>query len=297
MHRKAPHFRITAVTVVLIIIGLITVTAVSTVMWQLSKTHEAQRNALVSPDLLSDLSNLISDDGLAKLPELGDKNTDESRIQASLIVAKLAEPRLEDLRKQLSRDRIYQFASAKDKPEETRLLAFETLYYLHDSRAEEGRVLARQAMSSLPATIEPDALPKYLAVAEASHLLDPEVPLRELADFDPGDNEQLQRSATSALGLSHLFSNKEELSSSFFPNLRPKLATWAKGDYQYIQQFLLSNIALNGTPGSSGDDGRRIAYAMQGCASSKIFFSVDGDSENECSLINTHFAWMMGVVI
>ena len=85
MHRKAPHFRITAVTVVLIIIGLITVTAVSTVMWQLSKTHEAQRNALVSPDLLSDLSNLISDDGLAKLPELGDKNTDESRIQASLI--------------------------------------------------------------------------------------------------------------------------------------------------------------------------------------------------------------------
>ncbi|MDO5092204.1 MAG: hypothetical protein Q4D79_02100 [Propionibacteriaceae bacterium] len=149
-------------------------------------------------------------------------------------------------------------------------------------------------MNSQPDLIGPDTLAEYLAVAEAAYVIDQELPLRELAEFTPGDDEQLQRLAVSALGLRHLFSNSKDV-QNFFPDLRPKLVTWANGDYEHIPQFLLSNIALNGTP-DSPDSRQQIVHEKQGCKSSKIFFSVDGTPSGECSLVNTHFAWMTGAV-
>lgn len=294
MRHNKLRFRRKAVTVAAVLVGLAIVAAAILAVWQLSAVRETQRNAMISQELLSDLSNQIAEDGLAELPELGAENTDKSRIQASFIVAQMAEPRLGDLQNQLSKDRIYEYATSESNPTATRLLAFGTLHYLGDSRSEEGRALAQQEMNSQPDLIGPETLAEYLAVAEAAYVIDQKLPLRELAEFTPGEDEQLQRLAVSALGLRHLFSNSNSV-QNFFPDLHPKLVTWANGDYEHIPQFLLSNIALNGTP-DSPDNRQQIAREKQGCKSSKTFFSVDGTPSGECSLINTHFAWMMGAV-
>ncbi|MDO5092203.1 MAG: hypothetical protein Q4D79_02095 [Propionibacteriaceae bacterium] len=141
MRHNKFRFRRRAATVAVILVGLVIVAAAALAVWQLAAVREAERNAMVSQELLSDLSNQISEGGLAEFPELGAENTDESRIQASFIVAQMAEPRVGDLQNQLSKDRIYEYATGADNPTVTRLLAFGTLHYLGDSRSEEGRTL------------------------------------------------------------------------------------------------------------------------------------------------------------
>lgn len=238
--------------------------------------------------------SLIASDGLFKLPELGDKNTLESRIDATFMVSQIARNSYYVVATEKTKDSLYAYAQNKQNSLASRLKAYVALSNFKDKRWKEWQELAKIIDNSIPSEVSKNDVAGYLSVAEHLALLDENFkPRTKLIPFDPSTSEQSERLATSAIILNYLFTNGDEL-NKHFSNLLPKMCRWASGDATYTQQTLLAANALIGSDKSTCINFNYIKN-LYGCKDSPNLLSINGNRSSTCSLVLTYYASRLGV--
>lgn len=273
------------------VIAIILVIFAVTALVQLHEQRQRVEETIgLTKEARADISRLFDKDGLAKFPELGIRNTPESRIDATFLAVQMAMPRARTVVNNQTTDALYAYSVSATNPVGIRLKAFATLKLLNDSRWKEGASLVESIESTLPKTISLDTLANYLALAEPINLLDDSFSKSKLVRFDATQNEETERLAASALALNYLFDNKEQL-SKYFPELKAKLCTWAGGGGQHVQQTLISAAALVGTMDAQCNlEEKEFTKSYVGCENSSLV-SLEKSKKSKCSLLLTYYAW------
>lgn len=249
----------------------------------------------VSQQAGDDFRKLELPDGLFDLPEMGSRNTEESRINATFMVSQMAGDNYPKVGTWRTLNALYDYAENEWKPLVMRLKAYVALKNLKDQRWETSSEIVRQTESSFPKIVTKDNLAEYLSLAEPVMILDPDfIPFTELTPFDPLIDEQAERLATSAIISKYLFSNKDKI-SGYFSELRPKLCAWAGGDSAHTQQTLLAAAALAGTSQSACTSRPKIKKLF-GCKNASRMIAVDGSRTGTCSLTLTYYVFISGAV-
>ncbi|MBW3094377.1 hypothetical protein KIH75_03225 [Bifidobacterium sp. 64T4] len=284
-------FAVFMTAVLLVVLGCAAVMAVQFCRADLQAL--AQRG--VSRQARDDFGKLELPDGLFDLPEMGTRNTEESRVNATFMVSQMAGENYPKVGTWRTLNSLYDYAQNERKPLAMRLKAYVALKNFKDQRWEASSEIVRQIERSFPEVVTKDNLAEYLSLAEPVMILDLDfTPITELTPFDPLADEQAERLATSALISKHLFSNKDKI-SGYFSELRPKLCAWAGGDSTYIQQTLLAADALTGTSQSTCTSRPRIEKLL-GCRNASRMIAVDGSRTGTCSLTLTYYAFKSGAV-
>ncbi len=131
----------------------------------------------------------------------------------------------------------------------------------------------------------------YLAVMEPAAQLDPDVKKSALIPFNPGTDEDEQKKAAAALAQSYLFSNADAV-GSMFPELQQLLKRWLDSRSTPFPQLVAAAATLPSSRIIQLDSsyleqtGARISE-RRGCDRAQTFFSLDGSSNNVCSLVLT----------
>lgn len=241
-----------------------------------------------------DLRALAAPDGLFNLPELGEMNTPESRIDATFMVSLMARDSSYRMATAATNESLYAYARDDRNSLSSRLKAYVALRSFDDHRWEEWHSLAPSIDAAFPPSVSDGDVASYIDIAEPAALLDDNFrPRTRLVPFDATANEQSERLAVSAIALRHLFANSAEI-NGFFTHLEPTLCQWASGNATYSQQTLFAANALIGTDNYTCINNRYIE-SLYGCKDSSQLLSVDGKASSDCSLALTFFTYRLGI--
>lgn len=236
---------------------------------------------------------LSTADGLFDMPELGTRNTEESRINATYMVSQMVGENHDKVSTQRTLDSLYAYAKDERNPLAMRLKAYVALKNFKDTRWESSDGIVKQVEQSFPKNVASDGLAEYLSLAEPVAVLDSDfTPTTMLVPFNPLTNEQTERLATSAMITRYLFGNGSQI-PEYFSDLSPDLCAWASGDSPYVQQTLLAADALTGTEQSSCIS-RPAIKKLFGCKNSTQMIAIDGSRTGVCSLTLTYYAYRSG---
>lgn len=186
-----------------------------------------------------------------------------------------------------TRNRLAELAQDASAPLVTRLEAAVALRRSGDKRWKESAALAEHAWTG-GSRIGATELAPYLAVMDPASQLTDSLPKAQLTDFDPGDDQTLQRASTAAIALSYLFSNDTQV-HRMFASTQARLVTWASPKNPQVAQRVIAaaalpNAALSGADSTVMEAAGRSVSALRGCAGSvRLIRSAQG-VESTCSL-------------
>lgn len=272
---------------------------VAIVVGVLTQLHDqemrvARQRGLIDQETVLAIRELASSDGLFNLPELGTKNTLETRIDATFLASEMAQNSIYTLATEETRDSLFSYARNEKNPLGLRLKSYVALRNFEDKRWRDGLGLAKAINKSMPPSVSESNVAEYLAVAEPLILLDDEFkPRTKLLPFKLSNAEQSERLAASTIILDYLFTNGSEIRENF-RDLESKMCGWASGGAKYPQQTLFAANALIGTKRNECINTGYIE-SLYGCKDSSQFLSVDGKSSGTCSLTLTYYAYRIGV--
>lgn len=277
------------ITSAVIVTALVVITVIALVQLQEQKLRVEEAIGLTTKGSAG-VAKLVNTDGLVEFPELGDRNTAESRVNATFLTAQMVSPKSASVVNDKTTDSLHSYGIDAKNPVETRLKAFAALKLLNDFRWKESASLIASIKSMTPKTVSYDTLPNYLALAEPLNLLDDSFSKAKLIRFDATQNEQTERLAASALTLSYLFDNKEQI-IEYFSAIKPKLCNWADGNSQHVQQILISANALLGTKDARCIiEEKEFIKSYTGCENSSLV-RLNKEEKSGCSLMLTYYAW------
>ena len=133
---------------------------------------------------------LSTADGLFDMPELGTRNTEESRINATYMVSQMVGENHDKVSTQRTLDSLYAYAKDERNPLAMRLKAYVALKNFKDTRWESSDGIVKQVEQSFPKNVASDGLAEYLSLAEPVAVLDSDfTPTTMLVPFNPLTNE------------------------------------------------------------------------------------------------------------
>lgn len=209
-------------------------------------------------------------------------------VGATYLFARLLGPRFREVCVAETTDALFAAAADTSHPLITRLQAVATLKDAGDKRWTQLGTSLLTNLGAFPASIGPNNLQQYLDVMEPAERIHPDVRRANLAEFDPGADENRQRLAAAALTESYLFANQEDV-GRMFPGLQRQLKMWADNPSTPLTRLLIAVPALTSSRleslGSTYLEalGKKISAGMT-CGGGKRMMSADGRPNGPCSL-------------
>lgn len=292
--------RVTARTVFLVIgAAVVVMLAVQIVTRVVLPSYDKERATGVPTALVEDARLYLADSGLFRLPEAGISQSDAEvsqigqQLYATYSFAVLLGERFGEVIPARGLDRLAEIAADTTVPDVGRLRAYAALGAADDPRATGGTTLAAAAADEFGAEVTESMLPHYLETMEVAVRVDPDVPRAALTEFDVFDDASAERIGSSALVLTHLFSNADDV-SRMFPELQKTLHGWLTDSRVGTDQFLMAGAAIAGSAveALSSDEIGRLSQGVisrRGCGRSTFLLRSDFDP-TICSITLTVMA-------
>ncbi len=251
----------------------------------------------VSDRLYDEVVHYQRDDGLFALPEAKGARDVGTVIHGTYLASRILGSRFSDAVTDEMRDRLWKYAGKLGDRPITQLEAYAVLKAAGDKRWRNGVKLAESRMKAFSREISTEQLSEYLDTSQVALQIEPKLKKSALKEFEPGNDEMLQRLAITSVALHYVFSNDREV-RSMFPALQKRALAWARGEDSSDIQFLLSNLAAQASSVHSLSEQSRDARnkrlaGMRGCADAKLLLRAGGEGST-CSFLLTHIDRLIG---